>query len=313
MGFRLGTSAKLTWSLLLGFAMLSAADFLLTWKLISANDRAVESNPLAAWWLESYGWEGMASYKLAMFLFIGGLVGVVAWRRPRAAELLLVFGCGAQGAVVLTSFLYAQFDKETPATQTGTIYTERPPMLPRDPIALLMQKPVQDELKLSQSHLEGIAARAKKRQQLLRGIRQGRDLDVWSEKLECSFVDDREWTQEALSLAQKKRLWQLDVQQRGVLALTDPDFCQALAFTDEQQASLNELVQQAKDLRTASPKGLQAKHIAKAEQIQQQVYAQLTKEQLARWRQLAGTPFESVPAGTLTVLFRDTTAAAASP
>src|SRR4051794_32152626 len=96
------TSRRFLVGLLLAFVALSLADLLLTLRLIDETGGLVlESNPLAAWWLIHYGWAGMAGFKAALVLLITGLAGCVAWRRPRTGELLLVFACGAQSAVVL--------------------------------------------------------------------------------------------------------------------------------------------------------------------------------------------------------------------
>src|SRR5262245_9115683 len=98
------STAKLILGLLLAFIGLGLADLFLTWRLIQTNDGHVfESNPVANWCLVAYGWGGMAAFKLGMLVLIGGLVAVIAFSRPRTAELILVFACGAQSAVVVYS------------------------------------------------------------------------------------------------------------------------------------------------------------------------------------------------------------------
>jgi hypothetical protein len=86
------------------FAALSLADLVLTWVLLQrAGDRACESNPVAAWWLDRLGWPGLAGFKLGIVLLVAVLVRVVSRHRSRTGERLLGFGCSALLAVVLYS------------------------------------------------------------------------------------------------------------------------------------------------------------------------------------------------------------------
>ncbi len=84
------------------FISLSAADFGLTWALHRhGGGRVVEGNPVARWWLQQLGWEGLAAYKLAVVLVLLTACAVVAARRPRLADHLLRFACLVVAAVVL--------------------------------------------------------------------------------------------------------------------------------------------------------------------------------------------------------------------
>jgi hypothetical protein len=86
------------------FALLSGLDFLLTWYLLGGHDGAAyESNPLAAWLLARGGWLGLAAFKAATVLLVGGLGLVIFRHRPRAGHRVLAFGCAALAAVVLYS------------------------------------------------------------------------------------------------------------------------------------------------------------------------------------------------------------------
>jgi hypothetical protein len=295
MSFRLSPSAKLGWTLVAGFALLSVADFYLTWALISSDDRVVESNPIAAWWLDSYGWGGMAGFKLAMFALIGGLAAVVAARRPRLCELVLVFACGAQAAVVLTSLLHVRMDKE-PAPSHRGIYTERPPIMPTDTIEFLSQPSVQEELKLSPAQVKLVAQWATQRRNILKALRQGSDLEAWLENLDACLAGAREWAQAELSPAQAQRLRQIDLQHRGVLALADSDVNQMLTFTEDQQPRVDELSDKAKRLRTTQRSGRWSEEARpQLERIQQEFEALLNPTQLAQWRDLTGNPFSVEP------------------
>ncbi|MBX9581591.1 MAG: DUF5658 family protein [Gemmataceae bacterium] len=86
------------------FVALSAADFTQTYALIHTGDGAVyEANPVAAPWLERYGWHGLAVYKLAAVLVVAGVVVVLAGRNRRAAAGVAGMGCAALLAVTLYS------------------------------------------------------------------------------------------------------------------------------------------------------------------------------------------------------------------
>jgi hypothetical protein len=86
------------------FAALSLADLALTWLLLErSGGRAYESNPVAAWWLLSFGWAGLAGFKFAVAGVVAGLALVVSRSRPRAGGRVLAFGCSALLAVVLYS------------------------------------------------------------------------------------------------------------------------------------------------------------------------------------------------------------------
>jgi hypothetical protein len=90
------------------FAGLSVADFLLTWWLISSTGGIVyESNPLAGWLLNRYGWLGLAAFKAVAVSAVVGSAAALCLRRRPAGEHVLTFACSATGAVVLYSCLLA--------------------------------------------------------------------------------------------------------------------------------------------------------------------------------------------------------------
>src|SRR5437588_12828510 len=67
-----------SWKLYL-FAVLSAADFVMTWWLLRHGDGVVyESNPVANWWLGRFGWTGLAGFKGAVALLALTLFSVIA-------------------------------------------------------------------------------------------------------------------------------------------------------------------------------------------------------------------------------------------
>jgi hypothetical protein len=65
-------------------AALSVADWSLTWALIhNSNGEVYESNPVAAWFLEWYGWAGLALFKAACTTTFAGAVGLLVRFQPR--------------------------------------------------------------------------------------------------------------------------------------------------------------------------------------------------------------------------------------
>jgi hypothetical protein len=83
------------------FGLLSLADLGLTWLLLERGGGTVyESNPVAGWFLASYGWAGLVGFKAASMSLVIGAASLVAMYRPRCGSLVLTFGCSAAAAVV---------------------------------------------------------------------------------------------------------------------------------------------------------------------------------------------------------------------
>ena len=96
------------------FVLLSLGDLLLTWWLLEHSGRVVcEANPIADWWLERFGWLGLAGFKASMVLFVIVLTSVISRHRPHAARRILGFGCTILALVALHGFALRQ-TAETP-------------------------------------------------------------------------------------------------------------------------------------------------------------------------------------------------------
>ncbi len=101
---RVKRSKLVRWHRLLLFVFLSGMDFWITHQLVQASGGAVyESNPLASAWLSSFGWIGLALFKVTLVMLVAGLVQVISWYRPRVGTLILTFSCCVTGLVVLYS------------------------------------------------------------------------------------------------------------------------------------------------------------------------------------------------------------------
>src|SRR5262245_50019627 len=86
------------------FAVLSLADLGLTWFLIRHGGGAVyESNPVAGWWLEQYGWLGLAGFKLGQVVLVAALGLLIARWKPRVGSFVLAMASAAVSCVVLYS------------------------------------------------------------------------------------------------------------------------------------------------------------------------------------------------------------------
>jgi hypothetical protein len=85
------------------YALLSAADLLLTISLLKTSGEAYEANPAAAAFLERHGWGGLAAFKAGGVLMFFGAVFLLARRKPGVAAGVVTFGCGVLLAVTLYS------------------------------------------------------------------------------------------------------------------------------------------------------------------------------------------------------------------
>lgn len=86
------------------YALLSAADLLLTFTLLRVNVFAYESNPAAAACLRHHGWGGLALFKAGgVLLFTGAVVLLLVRRRPGVAAGVVTFGCATLLAVTFYS------------------------------------------------------------------------------------------------------------------------------------------------------------------------------------------------------------------
>lgn len=85
------------------FVLLSLADFALTLALLLNKPGAYEANPVAAAWLDKYGWRGLAGFKTLSVLVVAVALGMVSWRRPRLGAVCVVIACLALLAVAVYS------------------------------------------------------------------------------------------------------------------------------------------------------------------------------------------------------------------
>ena len=84
------------------FILLNAIDVCLTWLLLRQGNH-FEANPIARYFLYSWGIRGMIYFKFALVAVVTVIAQVVATRRPTTALWLLNGGSLAVGTVVVYS------------------------------------------------------------------------------------------------------------------------------------------------------------------------------------------------------------------
>jgi hypothetical protein len=94
----------------LAFVLASALDFALTWYLIahySGSTRMgfIESNPIARYFLYSWGFDGLVWFKVGTVSFVVAICQVIAARRVDVARRVLVFATFVVLAVVAYSVM----------------------------------------------------------------------------------------------------------------------------------------------------------------------------------------------------------------
>jgi len=266
---------------LIVFLFFGLADLFLTWKLIDRESSdVIESNPLAAFVLTSYGWLGLAVYKFALVLTFLGLAMMIERRRPTGGLLLLVFACGVNAAVVTTSafmFLAQTETRDYESDQTAALMKEQRHSLPDGALELLCQQPVQEELRLSDYQIAELTDLANKRQDLSRDLQLAHLSVCRSKMMLISALEDGIFRD--MTSAQYHRLRQLTLQWRGARALVEPDVAAALRLSEAQIHAIDDLLK----VRPAN---------AQAGEANRMLLGALTDNQLERWQAIQGAPFD---------------------
>jgi hypothetical protein len=176
------------------------------------------------------------------------------------------------------------------------------------PINLLGNPSVQKELKLDDSQVEKATALATATREKMMGLRdqltdlQGQERMTKQAELAKPINEEAMKTAHAfLKPEQTKRLHEIELQQRGANALSDPVIAKKLGVTEEQaskvktiladsQAEMQEIRQSAgNDFQAAMPK-IQALR----KETNTKVMALMTDDQKKTWKELTGEPFEVV-------------------
>lgn len=86
------------------FVLLNLCDIVATFALLRRESRYFESNPIARWFFEGWGFRGMVWFKLAMVVVVVAVTQIVARQNPALAQAVLVFGCTVVAGVFLYSY-----------------------------------------------------------------------------------------------------------------------------------------------------------------------------------------------------------------
>jgi Spy/CpxP family protein refolding chaperone len=164
--------------------------------------------------------------------------------------------------------------------------------------ALLTNKSVQEELKLSKDQQEKLTAISKKRNDLFRN----RDLSREDrQKAMKEIGDETKKVAEGLTSTQKKRLDQIVVQAQGVRAFSDKKVQEALKLTDEQKTAIKDITEGIQKKVQEETKDLEGRErFTKGREIRQKltkeamgkIASKLSSDQKKTWKELVGAPFE---------------------
>jgi hypothetical protein len=262
-----------------------------------------ESNPIAAWWLASYGWGGLVAYKLAILMVVGGLVAGIARWRPRTGELILVFACGAQSTVVLYSLFLTQLFSDPEADFRSGVpslvrFSGRGLAASDELFQLLTQKAVQEDLHLAEARLKQIAQLVNRRQMELPRAFLSLPQAEWQARVDELMAEEKALL-EGLEPGQVGRLRQIALQRRGPSALAESDVAEALQLTAEQKQAIQAVLAEPRNSRPDPFRGrrfgFDPPHRFEEERTQGQILALLTPEQRARWKEMIGEPFRPEP------------------
>ena len=85
------------------YIAMSILDIMMTWFLLAQQTVFVESNPLAAYFIDHWGPRGMVYFKMVMVAFVCLVVQIISRKRPIVARSILQAGTLIVGIVVIYS------------------------------------------------------------------------------------------------------------------------------------------------------------------------------------------------------------------
>jgi eukaryotic-like serine/threonine-protein kinase len=153
------------------------------------------------------------------------------------------------------------------------------------PLRLLVQKSVQDDLKLTEDQVRRIMEKAEVRTPPARGSLPFLLPADWEAREKAALA--------VLTEAQDRRLRQIALQVRGAQALGDAEVAEALGFTEAQKERVRGLVFDGRRFSwgpgSGGPGGRRSDEARKAPL--EQALEVLTPEQRAKWNEMTGEPF----------------------
>jgi len=175
---------------------------------------------------------------------------------------------------------------------------KQPASLPSVPLhALAANEPVQEALKMTDEQKKGVEEIATEAREALRGLRNLERAERQKKQAEVRAKVEEKLSK-LLKEDQNKRLHQIDMQQRGPLALTGKKLADELALTQEQRKEIRELSQKVNEeitqLRQGGTRGaeLAEKSGKMRAEAGGKVAKLLTDEQRKKWDKLVGESFD---------------------
>jgi hypothetical protein len=178
-----------------------------------------------------------------------------------------------------------------------------------DPASLLLNKSVQDELKLTDDQKADLQKVGEKRDAARQKARDSGDREKGMAIMQAANEEIKKevdkWRETALKPDQNKRLRQIQLQQMGVHAFADSDVQKDLKLTDKQKDEAKEIVDSTdKDAREIfqgmrearndpeKRQGILKKVDAVRKEGMDKMAGQLTDDQKKAWKELTGEKFE---------------------
>ena len=170
------------------------------------------------------------------------------------------------------------------------------PNLFQNPLIFVENRDIQKDLKLSEDQARKLVELSRAHAESIRGLGfQPADLEKRKKANEAALKG----LGDLLDAGQTKRLKQLELQQRGAGVFGDPQIAKDLAITPEQRGAIITVLQGSNPKWIAiiqGAKGNQQEIQKKLAEVHRDLSAdivkKLTKDQQAKWRDLAGMPFD---------------------
>jgi hypothetical protein len=171
-----------------------------------------------------------------------------------------------------------------------------------DAAQLLLNKSVQEELKLTDDQKAALTKVQEKQREAMQKARDAGDREKAREVFRTVFEETKKevdkWKETGLKPEQAKRLRQIELQNMQFRAFADADVQKELKMTDKQKDEVKEIsegvTKDITELRNSAqnPRELFPKIQALTKEASEKVAGLLTEDQKKSWKELTGEPFE---------------------
>lgn len=166
---------------------------------------------------------------------------------------------------------------------------------------LITNKPLQEELKVSEEQVAKLKEFADKQSDAMKGFAQfGGDEEEQIARMEVQLKLMKErvaFMKTALNAEQHKRLGQIEKQQMGMGAFSNAKIAKELAITDEQTEKIKTInTDMTKEMREMFSGGFDAETQKKVASLrsetQEKIEKSLTEDQRKKWKEMTGEAFD---------------------